>query len=239
MTYNASNPKSLTLSGKYFSSLLELEALSQDSIERKAAAPRKPRRMPLPADLPRREFHHEPASTQCPSPGCGAPLQRMGEDITEKLDYTPGTFTVERHVRGKWVCRCCETLVQAPVPACVIDKGIPTEGLLAHVLVAKYADHMPLARQEKIFARAGLGIARSTLAQWVGQCGVQLQPLVDALRGEAATHFVQATRFLGSFSRARQGSAAVQCVRQQQLGGVGGVGVVAIAAVFDTPRASA
>ena len=164
---------------------LELEALlSQDSVERKAATPRKPRRMPLPADLPRREFHHEPASTQCASPGCGAPLQRMGEDITEKLDYTPGTFTVERHVRGKWVCRCCEKLVQAPVPACVIDKGIPTEGLLAHVLVAKYADHLPLARQEKIFARAGLGIARSTLAQWVGECGVQLQPLVDALRAE-------------------------------------------------------
>ena len=63
----------------------ELEALSQDSVERKPAAPRKPRRMPLPADLPRREFHHEPASTQCASPGCGAPLQRMGEDVTEKL----------------------------------------------------------------------------------------------------------------------------------------------------------
>jgi transposase len=63
----------------------------------------------------------------------------MGEDITERLDYTPGTFTVERHVRGKWVCRCCEKLVQAPVPSYVIDKGIPTEGLLAHVLVAKSA----------------------------------------------------------------------------------------------------
>ena len=79
---------------------------------------------------------------------------------------------------------CCETLVQAPVPAHVIDKGIPTEGLLAQVLVAKYADHLPLARQEKIFARAGVPLARSSLAQWVGQCGVQLQPLVDALRTE-------------------------------------------------------
>jgi hypothetical protein len=68
------------------------------------------------------------------------------------------------------------------VPAQVIDKGIPTAGLLAHVMVAKLADHLPLYRQEKIFARAGMAIARSTLAQWVGQTGVQLQPLVDALR---------------------------------------------------------
>jgi len=91
-------------------------------------------------------------------------------------------FTVEQHVRGKWACRQCETLIQAPVPAQVIDKGIPTAGLLAHVMVTKFADHLPLYRQEKIFGRAGLAIARSTLAQWVGQTGVQLQPLVDALR---------------------------------------------------------
>ncbi|MBB4059486.1 hypothetical protein FHY08_005524 [Pseudomonas koreensis] len=91
-------------------------------------------------------------------------------------------FTVEQHVRGKWACRQCETLIQAPVPAQVIDKGIPTAGLLAHVMVAKFADHLPLYRQEKIFGRAGLVIARSTLAQWGGQTGVQLQPLVDALR---------------------------------------------------------
>jgi transposase len=137
----------------------------------------------LPESLPRIELRHEPDSTLCMS-GCGAAMERIGEDITEKLDYTPGSFTVERHIRGKWVCRCCEKLVQAPVPPHVIDKGIPTAGLLAHVLVAKYADHLPLARQENIFARAGMAIARSTLAQWVGQCGVQLQPLVDALRAE-------------------------------------------------------
>ncbi len=82
----------------------------------------------------------------------------------------------------KWACRQCETLMQAPVPAQVIDKGIPTAGLLAHVMVAKFADHLPLYRQEKISGRAGLAIARSTLAQWVGQSGVRLQPLVDALR---------------------------------------------------------
>ncbi len=104
------------------------------------------------------------------------------ESSGEKLDYTPGVFTVEQHVRGKWACRECETLTQAPVPAQVIDKGIPTAGLLAYVMVAKFADHLPLYRQEKIFGRAGLAISRSTLAQWVGQTGVQLQPLVDSLR---------------------------------------------------------
>ncbi len=111
-------------------------------------------------------------------------MKRIGEDISEKLDYMPGVFTVERHIRGKWVCAECETLVQEPVAPHIIDKGIPTSRLLAQVLVAKFLDHLPLYRQEAIFERAGLAIARSTLAQWVGECGVQLQPLVDALTAE-------------------------------------------------------
>jgi hypothetical protein len=98
--------------------------------------------------------------------------------------------TVERHIRGKWACDSCETLIQAPVPPQVIDKGIPTAGLLAQVLVAKYADHLPLYRQERMFGRAGLEIPRSTLAEWVGACGVQLQPLVDALRNTLLEHSV-------------------------------------------------
>ncbi|EPG4194842.1 transposase, partial [Pseudomonas aeruginosa] len=127
------------------------------------AEPRQqPKRALLPAQFPRTVIHHEPENTQC---ACGCQLQRVGEDVSEKLDYTPGVFTVEQHVRGKWICRQCETLIQAPVPAQVIDKGIPTAGLLAHVMVAKFADHLPLYRQEKIFGRAGLAIARSTLAQ--------------------------------------------------------------------------
>ena len=138
-----------------------------------------PKRTALPAQFPRTLIHHEPDNTQY---ACGCQLKRIGEDVSEKLDYTPGTFTVERHIRGKWVCDHCETLIQAPVPAQMIDTGIPTAGLLAHAMVAKYADHLPLYRQEKIFGRAGLPIARSTLAQCVGQTGVQLQPLVDALR---------------------------------------------------------
>jgi transposase len=147
----------------------------------------KPKRERLPANLPRREIHHEPESTTC---GCGQAMKRIGEDVAEKLDYVPGVFTVERHVRGKWVCACCEKLVQAPVAPHIIDKGIPTTGLLAQVLVAKFLDHLPLYRQEHIFERAGLAIARSTLAQWVGECGAQLQPLVDALRAELLEHDV-------------------------------------------------
>ena len=90
-------------------------------------------------------MHHEPDSTTC---GCGCQLKRIGEDVSEKLDYTPGVMTVERHIHGKWICTQCETLIQAPVPAEIIDKGIPTSGLLAQVLVAKYSDHLPLYRQE-------------------------------------------------------------------------------------------
>ena len=164
----------------------DLEAVSREIEALTPATPatperRQPRRAALPAALPRREVRHEPENTTC---ACGCQMKRIGEDVTEKLDYVPGVFTVERHVRGKWACAQCETIVQVPVAAHVIDKGIPTAGLLAQVLVAKYADHLPLYRQEGIYARAGLAIPRSTLAQWIGACGVQLQPLVDAMRSE-------------------------------------------------------
>lgn len=155
---------------------------AKDKTEKKT-----PKRTPLPAHLPRRDVLHEPVDTTC---NCGQPLQRFGEDVAERLDYQPGVFSVERHVRGKWACRCCERIVQAPVPAHVIDKGIPSAGLLAHLLVAKFLDHLPLYRQEAIFERAGHLIARSTLAQWVGECGAQLQPLVNALADELRRHAV-------------------------------------------------
>lgn len=163
-------------------------AALEDQLEALMAAAKRPaeprtthKRTALPDSFPRVERHHEPESTTC---SCGCTLQRIGEDVSEKLDYTPGVFTVERHIRGKWACSHCRTLVQAPVPAEIIDKGIPTSGLLAQVLVAKYADHLPLYRQAHIFGRAGLALPRSTLASWVGVCGLRLQPLVDALKTE-------------------------------------------------------
>jgi len=160
----------------------ELEQLSPSSPAREKG---QAKRKPLPAELPRTEIRHEPETTTC---ACGCQMKRIGEDVAEKLDYTPGTFTVERHIRGKWACAACETLVQSPVPAHVIDKGIPTAGLLAQVLIAKYLDHLPLYRQESIFGRAGLAIPQSTLAQWVGQMGVALQPLVEALKDAMLAH---------------------------------------------------
>ncbi len=165
-------------------------AIEIEQLQPPATAPevkQQPKRQPLPANLPRREICHEPESTTCQ---CGCQMKRIGEDVAEKLDYVPGVFTVERHIRGKWACAQCETITQAPVESHVIDKGIPTTGLLAQVLVAKYADHLPLYRQETIFARSGLAIPRSTLAQWVGTCGVRLQPLVDALKAEILSHRV-------------------------------------------------
>jgi transposase len=146
-----------------------------------------PKREPLPPHLPHRDVHHEPESTAC---GCGCQKKRIGQDVSEKLDYEPGVFTVERHLRGKWACAHCQKLVQAPMAPHIIDKGIPTASLLAQVLVAKFLDHLPLYRQERIFERAGMAIARSTLAQWVGECGAQLQPLVDALSAELLRHAV-------------------------------------------------
>ena len=165
----------------------EINALQQGHTAASPQEKGQPKRLPLPTNLPRLEIRHEPESSTC---RCGCQMKRIGEDVAEKLDYVPGVFSVERHIRGKWACAQCETIVQAPVAAHVIDKGIPTTGLLAQVLVAKYADHQPLYRQEAIFGRAGLAIPRSTLAQWVGTCGVRLQPLVDALKAQMLQHRV-------------------------------------------------
>lgn len=158
--------------------LATLQAASQtrDKEEKKT-----PKLTALPDGLPRREVRHEPGNT---TSGCGQAIKRVGEDISEKLDYQPSVFAVERHVRGKWCCAACRTLLQAPVPPGVIDKGIPTASLLAQVVVAKHADHLPLYRQEAIFGRAGLTIPRSALGAWVGQCGAWRLTLAQSLKAE-------------------------------------------------------
>ena len=109
-------------------------------------------------------------------------MRKLGEDVTEVLEYVPSSFKVIRHVRPKLSCRICETIVQSPMPSLPIERGRPGPGLLAHVLVAKYADHLPLYRQSSIYAREGVELERSTLADWVGRSAALLDPLIEALR---------------------------------------------------------
>ena len=160
---------------------LELERLNADKTDASAqkATVNKPKRRPLPDHLASIRIEHEPESTQC---ACGCTLRRIGEDISEKLNFRPAQFYKEQHIRGKWVCDQCDTLTQQAMPAYVIDKGIASPELLSHVLVSKYADHLPLYRQRQIFLRAGVDLSRSTLSDWIGRCGVELEPLAEALK---------------------------------------------------------
>jgi transposase len=141
---------------------------------------RKPARRPLPAHLPRETETITPKQEACP--GCGGKLRLLGEDVCETLEYIPARFKVMRTVRPKLSCACCARVVQEPAPNRVIDRGLAGPGLLAHVLVAKYADHLPLYRQSEIYAREGVELDRSTLADWVGGASRTLTPLVDALK---------------------------------------------------------
>lgn len=140
----------------------------------------KPVRRPLPEHLPRERVVHEPA---CNCPDCGTAMKRIGEDVSEVLDYVPARFRVVRHVRPKLACPECERIVQVEAPSRPIERGTAGAGLLAHVLVSKYADHLPLYRQAQIYAREGVELERSTLAEWVGGCHRLLDPLVEALAG--------------------------------------------------------
>jgi transposase len=143
----------------------------------------KPRRKPLPEHLPRQEIVHQPSGDgACVCPACGGGMAKLGEDVTEVLDYVPGHFQVIRHVRPKFACSTCDAITQAPAPAMPTPRGRATPGMLAHVLVAKYSDHLPLYRQSEIYAREGLDLDRSTLCDWVGQTAWLLDPLVAAIR---------------------------------------------------------
>ena len=139
-----------------------------------------PARKPLPEDLPREVVTHLPPHNCCPD--CGGALRQFGEDVSEQLERIPASFKVIRHVRPKFACAGCERVVEAPAPARPIDRGLPGPGLLAHVLVSKYGDHLPLYRQSQIYAREGVDLDRSTLAGWVGAASELLTPLVDEIR---------------------------------------------------------
>ena len=163
----------------------QLKALQGDAdqADKPQAEPkRKPRRQALPEQLRRVEHHHEPVNTTCPTPDCGQAMVRIGEDVSERLDIVPAEFFVHRHIRGKWACKCCQRLVQEPVDPQIIDKGVPTAGLVAHTLVAHFVDHLPYYRLEQVNARSGVHTPRSTLASWSGAGGASLAPLFDALR---------------------------------------------------------
>jgi transposase len=139
----------------------------------------KPTRRALPGHLPRQTQKHEPKEATCP--GCGGKLRKLGEDVSEVLEYLPASFFVVRHVRPKLSCTGCDCIVQAPAPSRPIERGVAGPGLLAHVLVSKYADHLPLYRQSEIYARQGVELERSTLADWVGGTSRLLEPLVEVL----------------------------------------------------------
>jgi transposase len=142
--------------------------------------PLKPARRCLPAELPRETETLQPEENACPD--CGGMLDRLGEDVAETLEYVPARFKVIRTVRPKLTCTRCDRIVQQPAPHRPIERGLAGPGLLAHVLVAKYSDHLPLYRQSEIYEREGVELDRSTLADWVGGASRTLEPLVDALR---------------------------------------------------------
>jgi transposase len=142
----------------------------------------KPRstRKPLPEHLPREVVTHLTQGDCCSS--CGGALRQFGEDVSEQLEYVPESFKVLRHVRPKFACSGCDRVVEAPAPSRPIERGLAGPGLLAHVLVSKFGDHLPLYRQSEIYARQGVEIERSTLAGWVGAASELLSPLLDALQ---------------------------------------------------------
>ena len=140
----------------------------------------------LPAHLPRTYETIEPESMECPC-GCGE-MVKIGEDRTERLDVVPAQLRVIVTIRPKYACRRCEEgVTQAPAPAHLIPGALPTEGLLAHVLVSKFCDHLPLYRLSQIFARSGIDLHRSTLADWVGKASFHLRPVFECLKAELKT----------------------------------------------------
>ncbi|MDH3360662.1 MAG: IS66 family transposase, partial [Desulfobulbaceae bacterium] len=164
--------------------------LSEDKIVIPEHTRKKRGRKSLPAELPRVDVFHDlpEEEKQC---DCGAELSCSGQEVSEKLDYVPAKLRVLRHIRYKYACKSCEgvesdspTVKIAPPPVQLIPKGIASEGLIAHLIVSKFADGLPLYRQQKIFGRLGIELSRATMANWVVKASQQCQPLIDLLQGE-------------------------------------------------------
>jgi len=182
MKYGRSSEQLDTQIGQMQLTLEDLEATLAETPEPLRPAPKpapiKPVRRALPAHLPREDVVH---ATACTCPACGGTLRRLGEDVSEMIEYVPGRYKVVRHVRPKFSCGACQKIVQASAPSRPIARGLAGPAFLAHVLVSKYADHLPLYRQSQIYAREGLELDRSTLADWVGGASELLEPLVRSL----------------------------------------------------------
>ena len=160
----------------------EADAERRDpALKQARAAKRRANRGALPSHLPRIEVTLEPDDTACPC--CRGAMAVIGHDSSERLDVIPAQFRVLVTRRPKLACRACEgVVVQAPAPARLIEGGLPTEALVAHVLVARYADHLPLYRQAQVMSRQGVELDRSTLAFWVGYAAAEVAPVVARLR---------------------------------------------------------
>jgi transposase len=157
---------------------LDTPAAPVAPVDRSAPSKRRPVRQALPSHLPRESVVHDAG---CVCPDCGGTLRALGEDVSEILEYIPEHWKVIRHVRPKNACDVCDTVVQAPAGARPIVNSYAGPGLLAHVLVSKYCDHLPLHRQSRIYARDGVELDVSTLADWVGQASALVRPLVEAI----------------------------------------------------------
>jgi transposase len=189
--YGASSERGRKLLDQLELQLAELqESAAQDEVATAIAAPAeavpamdgaflKPARRALPEHLPRERLVH-PGASQCPC--CGGRLRKLGEDVTETLEYVPARWKVIQHVREKLACRACETITQAPAPFHPIARGRAGPQLLAQILFGKYRAHLPLNRQSEIYASEGVDLSVSTLADWVGAAAASLMPLVDAIR---------------------------------------------------------
>lgn len=186
----------------------EAEEISQAEAEQRPAPVRprgKAKRKPLPEHLPREEMVHEPgADGACTCPSCGGCMAKLGEDVTEVLDYVPGHFQVIRYLRPKYACKSCDAITQAPAPAMPTPRGRATAATLAHVLVSKYCDHLPLYRQSEIYARDGLDLDRSTCATGSAR--------PSGCCGRSSTVFV------GTSSRPRRSTVMTQRCRYSRRG---------------------
>ena len=159
------------------------ERIPAQQVEAEVKPPRTaPQRRPLPEHLPRETQTPLPAGNACPD--CGLSLDSakvLGEDISEVLEYVPASFRVIRHVRPRLACQCGNCIAQAPAPSRPIARSFAGAGLLAHIMVAKYGDHLPLYRQQQMYARERVELSDSTLGDWVGACHQLLRPLINAL----------------------------------------------------------